>query len=59
MVDTATAKQAASREDDSDTEADEEVVDPEGTGRSPKIQALLDAIGEMKSDEKGVIYSQW
>jgi SNF2 family DNA or RNA helicase len=28
-------------------------------GRSPKIQALLDAIGEMAPGEKGVIFSQW
>lgn len=28
-------------------------------GRSPKVQALLDAITEMKPDEKGVIFSQW
>jgi SNF2 family DNA or RNA helicase len=30
-----------------------------GTGRSPKIQAMLDAIDEMAPDEKGVIFSQW
>jgi hypothetical protein len=30
-----------------------------GTGRSPKIQAMLDAIDEMVPDEKGVIFSQW
>lgn len=28
-------------------------------GRSPKVQALVDAIGEMKRSEKGVIFSQW
>jgi SWI/SNF-related matrix-associated actin-dependent regulator of chromatin subfamily A3 len=28
-------------------------------GRSPKIQAVLDAIDQMKPDEKGVIFSQW
>lgn len=28
-------------------------------GRSPKVQALMDAITEMKPDEKGVIFSQW
>ena len=28
-------------------------------GRSPKVQALMDAIGEMKRSEKGVIFSQW
>jgi SNF2 family DNA or RNA helicase len=27
--------------------------------RSPKMQALLDSFEEMKSDEKGVIFSQW
>ena len=27
--------------------------------RSPKVQALLDAIDEMQPDEKGVIFSQW
>ena len=27
--------------------------------RSPKIQALLNLINEMKPDEKGVIFSQW
>jgi hypothetical protein len=30
-----------------------------GIGRSPKIQAMLDAIDEMAPDEKGVIFSQW
>lgn len=30
-----------------------------GFGRSPKVQALMDAIVEMKPDEKGVIFSQW
>jgi SNF2 family DNA or RNA helicase len=30
-----------------------------GLGRSPKIQAMLDAIDEMEPDEKGVIFSQW
>jgi len=28
-------------------------------GRSPKVQALLDAIRTMKPDEKGVMFSQW
>ena len=28
-------------------------------GRSPKVQALLDAIEKMKPDKKGVIFSQW
>ena len=28
-------------------------------GRSPKIQALMDAISQMKEGEKGVIFSQW
>jgi SNF2 family DNA or RNA helicase len=28
-------------------------------GRSPKIQALMDAISQMKDGEKGVIFSQW
>lgn len=28
-------------------------------GRSPKVQALMDAIREMEHDEKGVIFSQW
>lgn len=28
-------------------------------GRSPKVEALMDAISEMKIDEKGVIFSQW
>ncbi|GKY94354.1 hypothetical protein MPSEU_000401200 [Mayamaea pseudoterrestris] len=27
--------------------------------RSPKVQAMLDAIDEMKADEKAVIFSQW
>ena len=31
----------------------------EDTERSPKIQALLDAIEKMEPDEKGVIFSQW
>ena len=30
-----------------------------GIGRSPKIQAMFDAIDEMAPDEKGVIFSQW
>jgi len=28
-------------------------------GRSPKIQAMLDAIDDMAPDSKGVIFSQW
>ena len=31
----------------------------EPMGHSPKILALLDAIGEMKPDEKGIVFSQW
>jgi SNF2 family DNA or RNA helicase len=30
-----------------------------GGDRSPKLQALLDAIDQMAPDEKGVIFSQW
>jgi hypothetical protein len=30
-----------------------------GMGRSPKIQAMVEAIAEMEPDEKGVIFSQW
>lgn len=36
-----------------------DVVDNQVYGRSPKVQALLDAITEMKRCEKGVIYSQF
>ena len=32
---------------------------PDDLGVSPKVQALLDEIENMKSDEKGVIFSQW
>lgn len=35
------------------------VKDAMKLGRSPKIQALLDAIDQMAPDEKGVIFSQW
>ena len=28
-------------------------------GRSPKLQVLIDEIGQMALDEKGVIYCQW
>jgi SWI/SNF-related matrix-associated actin-dependent regulator of chromatin subfamily A3 len=34
-------------------------MDDEEVGISPKVQALLDEIGKMQDDEKGVIFSQW
>jgi non-specific serine/threonine protein kinase len=37
----------------------EQVVIDRGDEIAPKVQALLDAIDEMKHDEKGVIFSQW
>jgi SNF2 family DNA or RNA helicase len=42
-------------------EEEEVVIEiEEEAGRSPKVQALLDAIEhEMEPDEKGVIFSQW
>jgi len=43
-------------DDDSVSTEQKEVI---SYGRSPKIQALMDAIGEMKEGEKGVIFSQW
>jgi SNF2 family DNA or RNA helicase len=34
-------------------------IDSDGLGRSPKIQAMLNAINELGADEKCVIFSQW
>lgn len=58
MISSAAAKKAASR---ADAAAAKKVAKHTRTmvGRAPKIEALFEAIHEMKDDEKGVIFSQW
>ena len=55
MVDMQTAAEAAKKEK-VPFEAKKEL---KKHGRSPKFQAILDKIDQMKPDEKGVFFSQW
>jgi len=59
MVTKAAAESAAKNQEKEIKDAKRTVVEAMKLGRSPKIQALLDAIDEMAPDEKGVIFSQW
>ena len=59
MVSSAAAKKAASRSDAAAAKKAAAKKTRTITERAPKIEALFEAIYEMKDDEKGVIFSQW
>jgi hypothetical protein len=57
MISSAAAKKAASRADAAAKKVAKQTRTI--TERAPKIEALFQALYEMKDDEKGVIFSQW
>lgn len=51
------AKETSDEQDDSNNQL--ALADDEKINLSPKLSALLEAIKEMKTDDKGVIFSSW